>query len=127
MLNKTIALMLGAAIILVSMPGCSMFRSSHQEVAVMASPCDAAIMINGQIYQNPVKVNVPRDEMLTVQVMKPGYYTYTRAVGYSLNVTGVLDTVGIFAMFVFPGLGLFHAGSRSLDQTVFSVQLQEAK
>lgn len=126
MLNKTIGLILGAAIVLVSMPGCSVFRSSTQKIHVTAAPADATIMINGQIYKTPVSIRVPRNEALTVQAMKPGYYTYTRNVDYSLNTTGVLDTIGIFLM-LFPGLGLFSSGSRSLNQTIFDIQLQEAK
>ncbi len=125
-MKRFVAYVLSASVLALSCTGCSIFRSNTQEISITASPHDTVLMVNGTTVMAPAKIYVRRDQPLTIQGSKAGYYNYVNNVGHSMNFTGVLDTIGIF-IFLVPGLGLFSAGAWSLDQTQFHVELQPVK
>lgn len=87
-------------------------------------PPDAVLMINGERHTSPAQVRVKRDENVSIQCYKEGYMPYQRTIGYHLSTTGTLDVIGIF-IFLLPGLGLFCAGSDSLEETDINVDLYQ--
>ena len=105
--------------------GCSAFRHSKQTVNISCSEPDAILLVNGQRYNLPVKLDMRRDRNILIQCFKNGYYPYSRTVDSHLNRTGVLDTVGIIMLF--PGIGLLTPGAWSLDETNIFIPLYAIK
>ena len=113
--------LLAVAAMLFPLSGCSAFRSSTQEISIRTEPPDALVSINGKILASPTTLQVPRNEVLFIQISRDGYFPFITTVGHSLNVTGYLDIAG--SVFILPAIGLFTPGKRSLDRTDFAITL----
>ena len=95
---------------------CSAFRSSTQVLTVTTDQPDAQIYINGQLAgHGTAAMPVKRNQNAQILVKKPGYLTIQRAVGKSLNGTGILDIVGGVIILI-PLFGLLAPGAYSLDE-----------
>ena len=102
--------------------GCCVFMPHTQDVHVSCNPTDATLMINGQHFQTPATVTVPRNREVSIKCTKEGYYTYDRLVGTHMNPLAAVDLVGTLFL-LFPVIGLISPGANSLDQTVFKIDL----
>lgn len=102
---------------------CSAFRPSKESISVMTSQPDAVIYVNGHpIGQGSVTTQVKRNQNVQIVASKPGYYPGSYNIGSNLNTTGVLDIVGTF-FFLFPIIGVFFPGAKSLDENNVFVNL----
>ncbi len=103
--------------------GCSSFRSPTQMVSVTTDQPDAQIYINGNMTgKGAATASVRRNENVQIMAKKAGYVTTQRAIGHSLNTTGVLDIVGGVLILV-PLLGLLAAGSHNIDENNVSITM----
>jgi hypothetical protein len=107
---------------LITVTGCSAFRSSTQVMTLTTNPQDAMLTINGIKYHPPVQVPVKRDQPAIIQCEAAGFEPQLRVIGTHLNGTGALDVVG-FLFFLFPGVGLLTPGAHSLDETTVNMDL----
>jgi len=102
--------------------GCSVFRSHTQTINVTCSEPEAALTVNEWRETNPFKGWAFRNKGVIIRCEKEGYEVATRFVNYHLNVTGYLDIVGGFLVYL-PYAGLFFPGAYSLDNTDIKVQM----
>lgn len=118
-MNKVISLVLAVSLTV----GCSAFRPHQERISVMTNQPDAKIFVNGnQIGQGMVNTKVKRNKDVQIMASKPGYQTAYRQIDSNLNITGILDIVGIF-FFIWPFIGLLTPGSKSLDETNVALNL----
>lgn len=102
---------------------CSAFNPSTQLLSVNCDPAaDTRLIINGDSFNCPAKVQVRRDRKLTVEAYRDGYKPYTETIDYHLNKMGEYDIVGSIFIIV-PIFGLFFPGAWDLDQTELDIQL----
>ena len=81
-LNARHARILGSALILVHLVGCSAFKQATQVVSITADPPDAQIYINGSMAgQGSASGAVKRNENVQIMVRKTGYETVQRTIG----------------------------------------------
>ena len=102
--------------------GCSLFAPSTELVNVTCTEPDAVLMINGVRYKSPAQVRVKRNQLLSIQAYKEGFFPCQRTIDHHMSTTGVLDVIGLF-FFLFPGIGIFFPGAWSLDETDITIQL----
>lgn len=119
---KRVAKVLVALIVVTSLLGCSLFRSSTQKINVRCSEQNAKLFINGNQEQNPATTDVKRNRDYSVQCHKDGYQVASKVVGHHMNETGILDIIG-GVLILFPALGLLSAGAWSLDETDVNVPM----
>ncbi len=112
-----------AAVVVLPLSGCSLFRSKTETVTITATPADSLLIVNGMMMGSPAVIEMPRDRNFTIQCMKEGFYPYIVNTTYHFNRTGTLDALG--SIFVLPAIGLFSSGIWSLDQTEFNVVLSK--
>jgi outer membrane murein-binding lipoprotein Lpp len=104
-MNKVIAA-IAALSILIS--GCSTFAPKTQTVSAVCSEPDAALQINGQMFQGRAQVEAKKNKTVSIMCTKVGYFPAQKTIDYSLSGTGVADAIGT-ALLLLPGIPLFHA------------------
>jgi outer membrane murein-binding lipoprotein Lpp len=118
-MNKVIAA-IAALSILIS--GCSTFAPKTQTVSAVCSEPDAALQINGQMFQGRAQVEAKKNKTVSIMCTKVGYFPAQKTIDYSLSGTGVADAIGT-ALLLLPGIGLFTAGAWKLDETDVSLPM----
>ena len=122
-MKKVIAAIVAFSILV---SGCSAFVPKTQTVSAVCSEPDAALQINGQMYQGKAQVEAKRNKTVSVMCTKVGYFPAQKTIDNSLSGTGVADIVGTL-FFLFPGIGLFTAGAWSLDETDVSIPMVKSE
>ncbi len=112
-MNKVIVAIAALSIVI---SGCSTFAPKTQTVSAACSEPDAALQINGQMFQGRAQVKAKRNKTVSIMCTKVGYFPSQKTIDYSLSGTGVADIVGT-ALLLLPGIGLFTAGAWKLDET----------
>jgi len=104
--------------------GCSVFKPSHQTVAVqVTNPPHAEVWVNNKfVGEAPVQTSVRRDHTVFVLVKQEGFQPATHSIGFHPNATGILDAIGAYLFFV-PFVGIVAPGHVSLDETSITMQL----
>ena len=104
--------------------GCSVFKPSHQTVAVqVTNPPHAEVWVNNKfVGESPVHTSVRRDHTVLILVKKDGFQPATHSIGFHPNATGILDAIGAYLFFV-PFVGIVAPGHVSLDETSVTMQL----
>ena len=104
--------------------GCSVFKPSHQTIAVQVSnPAHAEVWVNNKfVGEAPVQTSVRRDHTVLVLVKKDGFQPATHSIGFHPNATGILDAIGAYIFFV-PFVGIVAPGHVSLNETSITMQL----
>lgn len=102
--------------------GCSFFVSSRQDVTINTAPKDTRVLVDGEWYHAPVRIQKKRNRKLAITIAKEGYETQSVNVDYHLNDIGILDIVG-GGIFLIPFIGLLHGGAYELDQSNFYFEL----
>jgi len=124
MVAKRCASVVGAALVVLQVTGCSAFKQATQVMSVTADPPDAEIYINGTMAgHGAASQPVKRNENVQIMVRKSGYETEQRSIGSHLSGTAVLDIVG-GCFFLIPFIGLATDGARDLDQTNLAISLR---
>jgi hypothetical protein len=113
-----------ASVLLAMTTGCSIFRSSHQDLSVsVQNPPHAGVWINGNYEgEAPVKARVKRNTSVIVLVKKTGYQSLQRTLPSDLNTTGIFDIIGTY-IFLLPVIGVISPGSHSISETSLVLQL----
>lgn len=113
-----------AAIVALSIlvSGCSTFAPKTQTVSAACSEPDAALQINGQMFQGRAQVEAKRNKPVSIMCTKAGYFPAQKTIDYSLSETGVADIIGT-VLLLLPGIGLFTAGAWKLDETNVSLPM----
>lgn len=107
--------------------GCSLFVPKTQPLAVSCSQPDATLQINGgQTYPGHAQIEARRDKAVSIVCYKQGYYPAQESISNSMSWSGVADFIGAF-IFVVPVIGIFSAGSRSLDESDVTVNMVKDK
>ena len=119
--NRYAGLGMGILYLLMSM-GCSTAQPDYQVVKITVVPEGATLKVGNKHYFTSAEIHAPRNQKLRIEASKDGYETTYKTVGYHLNKYGMMDMVGI--LFLYPGIGLFFPGSRSLDETDISIALK---
>ena len=121
--RRTISLALVASLLL-SLSGCSAFKSGTQPINVVVSEPDADVYINGQYMgDGQITTRVPRNENLSVMAKKEGCIPVTRNIGTTMSTTGILDLIGGCFILV-PFFGLLFPGAHELDENNISLVMQ---
>lgn len=112
-MKKVTAVIVASSIIF---SGCSTFAPKTQTVSAVCSEPDAALQINGQMFQGRAQVEAKKNKTVSIMCTKVGYFPAQKTIDYSLSGTGVADAIGT-ALLLLPGIGLFTAGAWKLDET----------
>lgn len=104
--------------------GCSAFVGSRQRVTVMTATPTAEIYANGELIGrgNHAEFRAKRNRDVQIMVKAKGYYPGYSSIGNELSTTGILDIVGTI-LFIFPAIGLFFPGAKTLDRQNVAIDL----
>ncbi len=101
---------------------CSAFNPNTQLISVNCTPADTKLIINGNRFDCPAKMQMRRDKKMTVEAYREGYVPYKETIDYHLNKSGEYDIAGAVLILI-PVFGLLFPGAWDLDQTEFEIQL----
>lgn len=103
---KPIVQKAAAAVMAISLTGCSLFGPRMQTLTVSSDPIGAQVSINGQNVGNtPLRHQVHRSEDVLIEVRAPGYQTAYRKTNRTVSGLGLTDMIG-GCILLFPFLGL---------------------
>lgn len=95
--------------------GCSLFVPKTQTLTISSNIPDAIVFVNGEAYSAPSQIEVPRDESVSIQAVKDGYFPVYRDIDTELSTSGVWDVAG-GVIFLVPLIGLTSNGAWELEQ-----------
>jgi len=101
--------------------GCSYLRTPTQCLTVTTDQPDTEVFVNGAMVGQGGTISVERNQDVYIIARKEGYITVQRRIGTSLNTTGKIDTIG--SILLFPLIGVFSSGARSLDEKNVSITM----
>ena len=119
--NRHIGCGMGTLYLLMSL-GCSTGQPDYQSVKINVVPDGATLKVGNSQYTPPAEIRAPRNQKLRIEAAKGGYETVYKTVGYHWNKYGVMDMIGI--IFIYPAIGVFFPGARSLDETDINITLK---
>jgi len=111
-----------ALLMLTSTFGCSAFAPKTQRLSVSCDEGGVKLQINGNMYNCPTQIDVPRNNSVGVMAYKPGYHSYMRTIDSKPNGLFVLDVVGGIIWLV-PFVGLVTPGAYSIETQNINVSM----
>lgn len=106
------------------LPGCSLFKSSQQQVTITASDPAAEILVDGSpVGIGTARVGLQRNETHAVMA-RAGNRVGTSFIGKTVSTTGILDIIG-GCFFLVPFFGLIGPGFWDLDPRNVTVILPQ--
>jgi len=124
---KNTTMKAAAAILSLSLTGCSCFVGSKEMVTVTTNVPDAAIYLNGsRVGRGSANFYARKNKSVQIIATADGYDEARHYIDHHLSATGILDIVGFFIFFI-PGVGLFTPGAMELDENNVALDLEPLK
>lgn len=120
-MRKIIALVLTFFVLIFNF-GCSAFAPKTQTLSVNCQDEGTKLQVNGNMYNCPTQIDVPRNKSVNLMAFKDGHHNHMRTIDSKINGLFVLDVVGGLIWLV-PFVGLVSPGAYSLETQEVNISM----